>query len=210
MDAKDQAVGNWLFAQPCEFLRGVQHAGDMPSYNLPEVAFWGRSNVGKSSLLNALTNRLKLAKTSNTPGRTQQLNLFRLANKLILVDMPGYGFAKAPRSTVEAWQNLINDYIQSRIHLKRIYVLVDARHGLKDNDLEVMRSLDVMGISYQIVLTKVDKIKQAQQDAVLKKASEQVLLHPAAYPYVLPTSSEYKWGIEPLRAEISAFVEQDR
>lgn len=208
MDVKDQAFGNWLFAQPCEFLRGVQHAGDMPSYDLPEVAFWGRSNVGKSSLLNALTNRLKLAKISNTPGRTQQLNLFRLAQKLILVDMPGYGFAKAPRSIVDAWQDLINHYIQSRIHLKRIYVLIDGRHGIKDNDTEVMRSLDVMGLSYQIVLTKIDKVKKTEQDAIFKKTSEQVLLHPAAYPYVLSTSSEYKWGIESLRAEISAFVER--
>lgn len=208
MDAElNFTFGNWLFAQPCEFLQGAQHPTDVPLYSLPEIAFWGRSNVGKSSLLNALTNRLKLAKISNTPGRTQQLNFFKLAQKLILVDMPGYGFAKAPKSLINAWQNLINHYIQSRIQLKRIYILIDARHGLKENDIEVMRLLDVMGISYQIILTKIDKIKRLEQESVLKKTQEQTLLHPAAYPQVIATSSEYKWGIEQLRATISSFIE---
>ena len=197
---------NWLFKQDCEFLRGVEKASDLPAYNLPEVGFIGRSNVGKSSLINSLTTRHRLARTSNTPGRTQQLNFFKLNNQLILVDMPGYGYAQAPKQLVVNWTHLICDYLQTRINLKRVYVLVDSRHGLKPNDDEMMRLLDQMAVSYQIVLTKADKIPLKQAAAVYEQTQEQIKDYTAAYPHIIMTSSEDKRGIEQLRLAINEFI----
>lgn len=197
--------GTWLFAQECEFLRGVASLNDLPEFNQPEVAFAGRSNVGKSSLINALTDRTTLARTSNTPGRTQQLNLFSLGKRLILVDMPGYGYAKASKSAVEQWNALIRLYLKGRPTLGRTYVLVDARHGLKPNDLEMMDMLDQAAVSYRVVVTKIDKISPSHIPQLQKNIEIKLKEHPAAFPKVSLTSTVTKFGISELRAEISQF-----
>lgn len=197
---------NWLFKQDCQFLRGVEKARDLPFFDLPEVGFIGRSNVGKSSLINSLTNRHRLARTSNTPGRTQHLNFFNLNKQLILVDMPGYGYAQAPKQLVVNWTQLICYYLQNRMALKRVYLLVDSRHGLKPNDHEMMSLLDQFATSYQVVLTKADKIPLKQAEAVYQQTQEHLKAYTAAYPHVILTSSEDKRGIEQLRLEVSQFV----
>jgi len=168
------------------------------------VAFAGRSNVGKSSLINALTNRNKLARASNTPGRTQELNFFDVGDPIVLrlVDMPGYGFAEAPRDMVKKWRFLINDFLRGRQVLKRALVLVDSRHGLKDVDRDVMKMLDEAAVSYHLVLTKADKIKPTEFDKVLVKVAEEARTHPAAHPQIISTSSETGRGIAELRAAI--------
>jgi GTP-binding protein len=197
---------NWLFKQECQFLRGAENIHDIPSYNLPEVGFIGRSNVGKSSLINQLVNKKRLARTSNTPGRTQQLNFFDLHNQLILVDMPGYGYAKASKVLIANWNNLIQHYLQTRLNLKRVYVLIDSRHGLKPNDQEFMQWLDELAISYQIVLTKADKISLQKAAIIFQQTQEQLKNFTAAYPFIIMTSAQDKRGIEQLRQEISQFV----
>lgn len=199
--------GNWLFAQNCDFMLSVASLSQLPASNLPEVAFVGRSNVGKSSLINALTNRNGLAKTSNTPGRTQQLNFFNLGQKLILVDLPGYGYAKVPKETVENWVKLLKRYLAGRPQLRRVYVLVDSRHGLKELDIGMMDMLDKTAVNYQVVLTKADKISKAEQQKRLREATAELAKHAAAHPLPLLTSSEKKEGLENLRAEITAFSE---
>jgi GTP-binding protein len=198
--------GTWLFAQECTFLRGVVSLTDLPDFGQPEIAFVGRSNVGKSSLINAVTHRTTLARVSHTPGRTQQLNFFSLAKRLILVDMPGYGYAKASKASIKEWNALILLYLQGRPTLSRVYVLVDSRHGLKESDLDMMRMLDTAAVSYRIVLTKIDKISHSSlQD--LKNTMEGLLKkHPAAFPQIISTSSEKKLGIAELRAEIAQFA----
>lgn len=196
---------NKLFAQPCHFVLGVAALQQLPASDMPEVAMVGRSNVGKSSLINALTNRSGLAKTSNTPGRTQQLNFFNLAERLMLVDLPGYGYAKVPKEQVDKWVRLLKRYLQGRMQLRRVYLLVDARHGLKENDLEMMDMLDKTAVTYQIVLTKADKIKQSEQQKRIAETQAALAKRPAAYPHVLLTSSVDKAGMEQLRAEIAAF-----
>lgn len=187
-----------LFAGPCDFMLGVAGLEQLPKSNAPEVAFAGRSNVGKSSLINALTNRNDMARTSNTPGRTQQLNFFNLGDVLRLVDMPGYGYAKVSKKERSEWENLIFDYLRGRPNLRCVFVLVDARHGLKDSDERLMDMLDEAAVSYRIVLTKGDKKAKGVVDSVqgaLKK-------HPAAFPDIHLTSSIKQIGIPELRAAI--------
>jgi GTP-binding protein len=193
-----------IFAGPIAFLKSAPTLEYLPDAVVPEVAFAGRSNVGKSSLLNALTNRNSLARTSNTPGRTQELNFFDVGQPLTLrlVDMPGYGFAKAPKDIVRKWRFLINDFLRGRQELKRVLVLVDARHGLKDVDREIMEMLDKAAVSYRIVLTKADKIKPTELAAIAAETAEEVRKRPAAHPDILETSSETGLGIPELRAAV--------
>ena len=193
-----------LFAGPIDFLKSAPGLQFLPDASVPEIAFAGRSNVGKSSLLNALTGRKALARTSNTPGRTQELNFFDVGRPLAmrLVDMPGYGFADAPKDLVRKWRHLVNDYLRGRAVLKRALVLVDSRLGLKDVDREVMAMLDSAAISYHLVLTKADKIKAAALAEVLEATRAEAARHPAAHPLLLATSSETGLGIAELRTAI--------
>ena len=188
------------------FVLGVAKLEQLPFTDMPEVAFAGRSNVGKSSIINVVTNQKGLAKTSNTPGRTQQLNFFKLADKIHLVDLPGYGFAKAPEAQVKQWQKVIFAYLQGRVNLKRVFVLIDSRHGIKKVDLEIMELLDKAAVTYQIVLTKLDKISSAELIKVKSEVEAEVKKHAAAYTKVLATSSEKNIGIDDLRVEIASFI----
>jgi len=196
-------AGRVLFARECTFMLGVARREQLPHTALPEIAFCGRSNVGKSSLVNALTGRKTLAKTSNTPGRTQQLNFFNLGAALVLVDLPGYGFAKVPKSQVDGWTALIMDYLRGRRELSRAMLLIDARHGLKDKDRTVMSTLDTAAVNYQIVLTKADKIGPGTLATTLAAVTAEAAGHVAAYPDVLVTSSETGLGIPELRAVLA-------
>jgi GTP-binding protein len=193
-----------LFAGPIEFLKSAPELKFLPDPTVPEIAFAGRSNVGKSSLLNALTNRNKLARTSNTPGRTQELNFFDVGSPLQmrLVDMPGYGFAEAPKDMVKHWRFLVNDYLRGRAALKRALVLIDSRHGLKEVDREVMHMLDDAAVSYHLVLTKGDKIKPSALGALYETTAVDAAKHPAAHPSIFTTSSETGSGIAELRTAI--------
>jgi GTP-binding protein len=199
-----EALGRKLFSGPVAFLKSAPALKFLPLAQAPEIAFAGRSNVGKSSLLNRLTNRTGLARTSNTPGRTQELNFFDVGDppRLRLVDMPGYGFAKAPKEVVRTWRHLIDDYLRGRAVLKRALVLVDARHGLKDVDLEVMKMLDDAAVSYRLVLTKADKIKPSALEAVEAAVAAEARKHPAAHPAIIATSSETGLGIDALRLAV--------
>ena len=201
-----------VFARPWVFIRGVPSMKFLPPEGPPEIAFAGRSNVGKSSLINALLGRKGLARTSNTPGRTQELNYFvpdghaGSADDLppmALVDMPGYGYAKAPKETVEKWTRLVFDYLRGRVTLKRVYVLIDARHGLKANDEEVLDLLDKAAVSYQVVLTKTDKIKPPAVKRLVAETLDKIRRRPAAFPEVVATSSETGGGLDELREAIA-------
>ena len=193
-----------LFAGPVAFLKSAPGLQFLPPADVPEVAFAGRSNVGKSSLLNALANRNGLARTSNTPGRTQELNFFDVGDplQLRLVDMPGYGFAEAPKDIVRKWRHLVNDYLRGRPVLKRALVLIDSRHGIKPVDLDVMEMLDKAAVSYRLILTKSDKIKASELAAVRERTADEARKHPAAHPEIIATSSEKGGGIPELRAAV--------
>lgn len=195
-----------LFAGRVDFLLSAPSLKFLPEPTVPEIAFAGRSNVGKSSLLNALTGRRAIARTSVTPGRTQELNFFEVGEptQLRLVDMPGYGFAKAPLKVVEQWRRLIRDFLRGRVVLKRALVLIDARHGIKPVDAEMMKMLDEAAVGYRIILTKADKIKPTELAAVLARTEADARKHVAAHPQVLTTSSETKDGIAELRAAVLA------
>jgi GTP-binding protein len=204
MTEDDLEAARKLFAGPIEFQLSAPTLEFLPGADLPEVAFAGRSNVGKSSLLNALTGRQGLARTSNTPGRTQELNLFLVGAPpvLRLVDMPGYGYAEAPKDLVRQWAMLIGDYLRGRPTLKRVLVLIDCRHGVKPVDREIMELMDKSAVSYQIVLTKGDKVKPTALAVTLAEVEAEARKHPAAHPVLVATSSETKAGIAELRAAV--------
>ena len=193
-----------LFAGPIDFLKSAPGLQFLPDPTVPEISFAGRSNVGKSSLLNALTNRKSLARTSNTPGRTQELNFFDVGSppQIRLVDMPGYGFAEAPKDMVKRWRFLVNDYLRGRQVLKRALVLVDSRHGLKPVDHEIMTMLDEAAVSYHLVLTKGDKIKPTELAKMIERTAAEAAKHPAAHPHIFSTSSETGSGMAELRTAI--------
>jgi len=208
LTAADRAKVEALFKGPCTFVKGVVRLDDLPRDGRPEIAFAGRSNVGKSSLINALTGRTSLARVSVTPGRTRELNFFTLGKNaaLYLVDMPGYGYARAPKAQVKGWTRLIGDYLKGRRELKRVYLLIDARHGIKPNDQETLTLLDEAAVSYQVVLTKADKPKVSELAAVQAKVAIELAKHPAAYPQVLTTSARMGSGIKELRAAVAALA----
>ncbi len=201
---EDLEAARVLFAHDVKFMMGAVAIAGLPPADLPEVAFAGRSNVGKSTLLIAVAGRLHLARASNSPGRTREVNFFVADEKLRLVDLPGYGFARASRGDVKKFQNLGRDYLRGRPNLKRAYLLIDARHGLKDVDKEALDAFDLAAVSYQIVLTKADKLKTSEIEAVTAKTLTAIAKRPAAFPRVLATSAEKGWGIPELRAEIQA------
>ena len=191
-----------LFAQPATFVLGCAKIEQLPEPDLPEVAFAGRSNVGKSSLINGLVGMHKLARASNEPGRTREVNFFDLAGRLRLVDLPGYGWAKAGKQVTKKFQNLGRDYLRGRVSLKRVYLLIDSRHGLKSVDTEALDTLDEAAVSYQIVLTKADKLKKGEGEAMVEQTLKAISKRPAAFPAVILTSAEKGEGLPELRAEI--------
>jgi len=203
-DEDELEAGRVLFAREASFLMGAVAIDGLPAPDLPEVAFAGRSNVGKSSLINGLVGHKKLARASNEPGRTREVNFFVLDDRLRLVDLPGYGWAKASKATVKKFQNMGRDYLRGRPNLKRAYLLIDARHGLKEVDKEPMDAFDKAAVSYQIILTKADKIKPSEVAAMVAKTQAAIAKRPAAFPRVLATSSEKGTGLPELRAEIMA------
>jgi GTP-binding protein len=201
-DEASRERGRLLFAQASEFLKGVVSMHGLPPADRAEVCFAGRSNVGKSSLINALTGRKGLARASNTPGRTQEINFFTQTDALYLVDLPGYGFAEAPLPVVQKWQRLLKAYLSGRATLRRAFVLIDARHGVKAPDEEIMALLDSSAVTFQAVLTKADKVKAKDRDKVLDQVRRALSKHPAAYPELVLTSSEKGDGIATLRSLI--------
>lgn len=196
----------WLFAQECIFVAGADKMEILPPPSLPEIAFAGRSNVGKSSLINALLNRKSLARISHTPGRTQQLNFFLLGNRFYIVDMPGYGYAAVSKAKIKIWSQLIQNYLKGRVPLKRVFLLIDSRHGFKVTDEAVMEELDKAAVSYQIVLTKTDKSTPSEIETLMTTITNKLKKHPAAFPLPLLTSSLTKEGLSPLRETIAELV----
>ncbi len=199
--------GRWLFAQECKFIAGAATLDIIPPMNTQEVAFVGRSNVGKSSLVNALTGRKTLARISHTPGRTAQLNFFLLGDRLTLVDLPGYGYAKVSKKTMNEWDRLIKGYLMGRAQLRRVCLLIDARHGIKTTDIDIMDLLDDAGVSYQIILTKADKATQTDIANIIAHVQTLFSQHPALYPDVIATSSRDRIGVSELQAECASFIQ---
>jgi GTP-binding protein len=199
-------AGRLLFAGPVDFVKGVVNMAALPPADRLEVCFAGRSNVGKSSLINALTNRKNLARASNTPGRTQEINYFALGDSRHIVDLPGYGYAEAPVAVVAKWQALLKQFLAGRQTLRRAFVLIDTRHGVKDVDQEIMQLLNRSAVTFQIVMTKADKVNRETREANIAQVMEAAAKHPAAYPEIVVTSSEKGEGIETLRAIIATLV----
>ncbi len=201
----DDAIefGRKLFSRPCTFVMGAVAISTMPGTELPEICFAGRSNVGKSSLINAMTGQKGLARTSDTPGRTQELNFFRIDDRLSICDLPGYGYARAPKDRVKKWTSLVKSYLRGRPNLRRVLLLIDSRHGIKDSDREIMAMLDDAAVNYQVVLTKTDKPKAAELDALVEKTTAELKTHVAAHPVLMLTSSEKNRGIAELQAELA-------
>lgn len=205
-DAAALEKGRLLFARETDFLKGVVAMDGMPPSDRLEICFAGRSNVGKSTLINALTGRKALARASNTPGRTQEINFFTCDESHYLVDLPGYGFAKAPVKTVEKWQRLLKAYLSGRANLRRAFVLIDSRHGVKAVDEEIMTLLDKSAVTFQVVMTKADKVKEKEREKIITQVRSAISKHPAAYPELIVTSSEKGWGVDTLRAVIATLT----
>ena len=206
LDESRKEQGRLLFSKETNFVKGVVDMQGLPNPDKIEVCFSGRSNVGKSSLINALTGRKGLARASNTPGRTQEINFFSIPENHYLVDLPGYGYANAPIKVVEKWQNLLKQYLAGRQSLRRAFVLVDGRHGVKKVDTEIMSKLDSSAVTFQVVLTKLDKVKEKDRENILDKVRTSLQKHPAAFPEIILTSSEKGWGIQTLRSVIAKLV----
>jgi len=206
LDESRKEQGRLLFSKETNFVKGVVDMQGLPNPEKIEVCFSGRSNVGKSSLINALTGRKGLARASNTPGRTQEINFFSIPEKHYLVDLPGYGYANAPVKIVEQWQNLLRQYLAGRQSLRRAFVLVDGRHGVKKVDTEIMSMLDSSAVTFQVVLTKLDKVKEKDRENILEQVRSNLQKHPAAFPEIILTSSEKGWGIQTLRSVIAKLV----
>lgn len=204
--AEELERGELLFRRPCVFAKGVARVEDLPGDALPEVAFAGRSNVGKSSLLNALIGQKQLARVSNTPGRTREVNYFLLDGRAFLVDLPGYGYARAPKARVAGWTQLIEDYLKGRASLRRVFLLIDARHGLKESDRPTMALMDAAAVSYQAVLTKADKPNKGELDKVAERTRGELAKHPAAHPELLVTSAMKGDGLPGLKAAIATLL----
>ncbi len=198
--------GRLLFAREVLFMLSVVNLDGLPAPDRPEICFAGRSNVGKSSLINALTNRKGLARASNTPGRTRELNYFNVDDRLNLVDLPGYGYARAPKTQISNWTRLTRSFLRGRAGLRRVFLLIDSRHGIKPSDIELMEMLDDAAVTYQLVLTKTDKIKRGELDKVMRRTSRTINKRPAAHPELMVTSSEKSTGLEDLRAEIATLA----
>ncbi len=199
-------AGRLLFARDCRFIAGAGDGASLPDETLPEIAFFGRSNVGKSSLVNALTGRRTLARTSNTPGRTRQINFFALDRRLMLVDLPGYGYAEASKAAIQAWTRLVTVYLRGRTSLYRVCLLIDARHGIKEPDRPIMQLCDAAGLSYQVVLTKIDKLAPTLRAAIAEAVAAELAKHSAAHPEIHLTSAEKGLGIAALRATAAGFA----
>jgi GTP-binding protein len=206
-DAQNLAQARKLFAGPCDFVWGTASIASMPPYRLPEVAFVGRSNAGKSSLINALTNRKALARVSNTPGRTRQINFFTLGEKLMLADLPGYGYARAAKTLAAEWQTLIFAYLRGRPNLRRVMLLIDARRGVMETDRAAMSLLDQAAVSFALVLTKVDALSTEDCRAALATTQSEARTHTAAFGQIFATSARTKSGLDPLKIQIAALAE---
>jgi GTP-binding protein len=207
LDTGELEVGRLLFARECRFVAGAADEDALPPETLPEIAFVGRSNVGKSSLVNALTGRRTLARISNTPGRTRQLNFFALAERLMLVDLPGYGYAEASKSAIKGWTRLMQNYLRGRSSLRRVCLLIDSRHGVKEPDRALMTLCDAAGLSYQAVLTKIDKLGPEIRAAAAESVAAELARHTAAHPEIHLTSAEKRLGIAALRATLAGFAD---